>query len=166
MFAQSPPVAPPSPPASVQAQPYGLGEARIGMDLAAFRAHPGIVCGPGKAQAVTVCRGPDLPLGGVYSARQPTYRFLNGRLAQIRFHASIDAFSWVTARLKKDDGQPTTIRRDTTHLQGVDLPHVLMTWKNGRSTIALDDPVQSVSQLDVSITRDTALAQLPRNTSS
>lgn len=135
------------------------------MDLNAFRARPGITCGPGKAETVTLCRGPDLPLGGGYFARDLTYRFLGGRLAQIRFSSSIDAFSWVTARLKKDDGQPSAIRRDTAHVQGVDLPHVLMTWKNGRSTIALSDPVQSISQLDVSITRDTAAGQLPQNAS-
>ena len=135
------------------------------MDLGAFSARPGIGCGPGKARAVTVCRGPDVALGGKYFAREPTYRFLNGRLAQIRFHSSIDAFSWVTARLKKDDGQPGVIRRDTVRLQGVDLPHVLMTWKNGRSTISLDDPAETISQLDVSITRDTAAAQLPQSAS-
>jgi hypothetical protein len=165
MLAQTPPPAPPSSPASIQAQPFGLGETRIGLDLAAFRTRAGIACGPGKAAGVTVCRGPDLPLGGKYFAREPTYRFLNGRLAQIRFHSSIDAFSWVTARLKKDDGQPSAIRRDTVRLQGVELPHVAMTWKNGRSTIALNDPIESISQLDVSITRDDAAAQLPRNAS-
>jgi hypothetical protein len=165
MLAQTPPPAPPSPPAAVQAQPFGLGQARIGMDLAAFRARAGIACSAGKALAVTVCRGPDLALGGKYFAREPTYRFLNGRLAQIRFHSSIDAFSWVTARLKKDDGQPSAIRRDTVRLQGVDLPHVLMTWKNGRSTITLNDPVETISQLDVSITRDAAAAQLAQNAS-
>lgn len=162
MLAQLPP---PTPSAAIQAQPFGIGQSRIGMDLSALRARPGIACSPGKAQAVTVCRGPDLPLGGKYFAREPAYRFVGGRLAQITFHSSIDGFSWVTARLKKDNGQPSDIRRDTVRLQGVSLPHVLMTWKNGRSTIALDDPVQSISQLDVTITRDSAVGQLPRNAS-
>ena len=156
MLAQPPALQPP--PAA--ARPFGLGDARIGMDLAAFRARPGVACGPGRSAGVTVCHGPDLPLGGGYFARDLDYRFVGGTLAQIRFRSSVDAFSWVTARLKTDDGQPTAIVRDSVAHAGERVPHVTMTWRNGRSTIALSDPVQSMIQLGVSITRDGApLAQ-------
>jgi hypothetical protein len=160
MLAQPPAPTPPK-PAPAAAQPFGLGDIRIGMDLAALKAQPKVSCAPGKTQDVTICGGPDRQLGGGYFARDLTYRFVGGRLAQIRFNSSIDAFSWVTAQLKKDDGQPTAITRDLVALRsGARLPHVLMTWKNGHSTIALNDPVQSLIQLSVSITRDTAAAQL------
>jgi hypothetical protein len=157
MLAQPPAL---QPPTSADTRPFGLGDARIGMDLTAFRTRPGIACRPGQKPAVTVCRGPDLPLGGGYFARELDYRFVGGRLARIRFRSSVDAFSWVTARLKKDDGQPTRIVRDELSHRGRRLPHVTMTWTNGRSTIALSDPVQGMMQLGVSITRDGAqLAQ-------
>ena len=168
MLAQPPAVAPsvhpaPSPGA---AQPFGLGEERIGMDMTAFASQPKVSCAPGKAADVTVCHGPDRQLGGGYFARDLTYRFVGGRLAQIRFSSSIDAFSWVTAQLKKDDGQPSAIARDIAVLKGgATLPHMLVTWKNGRSTIALSDPVQPPTQLSVSITRDAAAAELARGQS-
>lgn len=147
--------------APAAAQPFGLADIRIGMDLASFKSRPKVGCAPGKAQGVTVCSAPDRALGGGYFARDLTYCFVDGRLAQIRFRSSIDAFSWVTAQLKKDDGQPSAIKRDTAVFNsGVRLPHVLMTWKNGRSTITLNDPVQSLTQLSVSITRDTDAARL------
>lgn len=158
MIAQPPPL---SPPSSSAATAFGLADARIGMELAAFRTRAGIGCAPGKAPQVTVCHGPDLPLGGGYFARDLDYRFLDGRLVQIRFRSSVDAFSWVTARLKKDDGQPTAIARDELAHSGKRLPHVTMTWKNGRSTIALSDPAPSLIQLGVTITRDAAASRLP-----
>lgn len=158
------PSLPVSAPPPVAARAFGLGDARIGMDLAAFQARPGVSCGPGRTAAITLCRGPDLVLGAGYAARDLTYRFLGGRLAQIRFRASIDAFSWVTARLKADDGQPSVIKRDIAVFGQYSRPHVLMTWKNGRSTIALSDPVEP-AELSVSITRDAAAAQLPQGQS-
>lgn len=160
MLAQPPALQPPPSAAQPPGQAFGLADARIGMDLAAFRSRPGIACAPGQKPGVTACRGPDLPLGGGYFARDLDYRFVGGKLVRIRFRSSVDAFSWVTARLKKDDGQPSAITRDTFPHAGRAVPHVAMTWANGRSTIALSDPIQSMIQLGVSITRDGAAAQL------
>jgi hypothetical protein len=52
--------------------------------------------------------------------------------------------------LKRSFGEPNRIVRDMVKLQdGAVFPHVMMTWRNGRSTIALSDPVMKGRTLSV-----------------
>jgi hypothetical protein len=108
---------------------------------------------------------PDRPLGGGYFARDLTYRFIQGRLAQIRFHSSIDGFAFVVAKLKADFGEPADIRRGDIRLYGQAFAHVAFIWRNGRSTIELSDPA-TPNQLAVSITSDAARTRVEADKAS
>lgn len=119
---------------------------------------PKASCAPEKAGVVD-CAAPDQPLGGGYFARDLNYRFIDGRLAQIRFRSSIDGFAFVVAKLKHDFGEPADLRRDVAHLYGHAFDHVAFTWRNGRSTIQMSDPV-TPTQLEVKITFDADKSRL------
>ena len=141
---------------------YGFAGASLGLDLQAWRMkRPDAMCAPsgGKSEAI-VCSVADQAIGGGYRARRLAFVFLDGRLAQIRFRSSIDGFSNVVATLKQDFGAPTVIRRDSVSLDGTNWPHVAFSWKNGRSTIQLTDPVAPGNRLSVTMTLDAAAARL------
>ncbi len=114
---------------------------------------------PGRPNLV-VCRIADQLLGAAYAARDLTYLFLDGRLAQIRFRTSIDGFAYAVAKLKHDFGEPTSIRRDVIRLSRETAQHVAWDWRNGRSTIELSDPAPPGGQLAVRITLDAAASSL------
>lgn len=133
---------------------YGFGGVSIRDDMAKLRrARPKAACSPPVGE-ITDCRAPDQSLGGAYFARDLTYRFVGGRLKQIRFRSSIDGFAFVVARLRRDFGAPSEVRRDDVRLRGRDLPHVAFAWRNGRSTIQLSDPDPDPMRLTVLITAD------------
>ncbi len=146
-------------PAPAPAPRFGFAGMMIGAGMADLRAvRPKAVCAPEK-DGYTDCTAPDQLIGG-YLARDLTYRFIGGKLVQIRFHSSVDGFAFVVARLKHDFGEPADIRRDEVKLddperRGLDLPHVMFTWRNGRSTIRLSDPA-TPGQLAVSMTLNAA----------
>jgi hypothetical protein len=103
----------------------------------------------------------NVSLGGSYWARNPTYKFLDGRLVGIAFQTSIDGFDFATATLKRSFGEPKRIVRDTVKLQdGAVFPHVMMTWRNGRSTIALSDPVMKGMTLSMEFSLNGAGPQI------
>src|ERR1700761_676964 len=102
----------------------------MGADLADLhRIRPKAICAPGNAGVVD-CVATDQPLGGGYFARDLHYRFIDGRLAQIRFKSSIDGFAFVVAKLKHDFGAPAGLRRDVVRLYGYAFDHVAFTWRN------------------------------------
>ena len=145
--------------ASKAATPFGFGGGVIGDDLARWRASARQAsCEPPAARMVA-CHAPDQQLGGMYYARNLTYRFLDGRLAQIAFNTSIDGFAFAVAKLKQAFAEPNAIVRDRVRLDGATLAHVTFTWTNGRSTIVLSDPAFA-NQLEVKITLDAAAALL------
>jgi hypothetical protein len=153
-------------PADHSTAPVSTAEARYGFAGVAIGAtmtdlhnvRPKASCTPEKSGVVD-CIAPDQPLGGGYFARDLSYRFVEGRLAQIRFKSSIDGFAFVVARLRHDFGAPADIRRDNVRLYGLTFPHVAFTWRNGRSTIQMSDPV-TLRQLAVTITIDTQKSRL------
>jgi hypothetical protein len=134
------------------------------MDFGVWRASsPAALTTPcqqeGQAQ-VCVMGSPDL--GGGYKARDLTFTFLDGRLAAIEFKTSIDGFDDATAALKKRFGEPSSILRNTTKsVDGMALPHVTMIWRNGRSTIRLDDPTPSSMSVSVRLSLDALAGRLP-----
>ncbi len=157
-----PALPPPTPPAAASAlNPapalrYGFADAWLGETLAEWRAsrpaRANAACGTGGGPAVLVCRGAEADLGGGYAARELSYVFVDGRLARISFRTSIDGFAYVTAALKKDFSAPSQVVRDSQGPAG--RPHVSMTWRNGRSTIVLSDPVADAVHLSVRFTLD------------
>ena len=99
-------------------------------------------CKPGAVgDHILVCHGDGVAIGGGFMARDPTYTFVDGRLAKIVFRASIDGFAYAMAALKHRFGTPNAIVRDRILVaDGVNRAHVAVTWRNGRSTITLNDP--------------------------
>jgi hypothetical protein len=150
------PSPPPSTPAFVQPAPapvrYGLDDAMLGMPLNAWRTrHPTAkACAASPGGHVSTCVSDPLPISGGYVARSLTYRFVDQQLVQITFQTSINGFSDVMAMLHHTYGQPSKIVRDLAALKDhAVFPHVLMTWRNGRSTIRLSDPVPPGAMLSV-----------------
>jgi hypothetical protein len=144
-----------APPTQTHPVRFGFAGVMIGADLEDLhRIRPRATC-MDKTPVLMDCLAPDQPLGGGYFARDLTYRFANGRLAEIRFHSSIDAFAFVVAKMKHDFGVPADIRRDDIRLDGRAFPHVAFAWRNGRSTIRMSDPA-TPGQLEVAITMDAA----------
>lgn len=140
---------------------YGFNRSQLGETLAVWRADApkGVTCQP--SGQVTTCSAPLVPLGGGYVARNLTYRFVNGELARISFHASIDAYSWVRHRLDTRFGDPTRIARNDILAESLDFPHVRDVWRNGRATIVLGDPTRDMATLRVTYTLDSLASALP-----
>jgi hypothetical protein len=157
-------VTPAPPPAHIAPAPadrFGFQSAWLGESMGDWRAHapPAVTC---ATQArVTTCSAPPQPLGGGYEARNLTYRFVDGQLARISFRTSVDGFSWVTARLDGRYGRPDSILRDDIQAEALDIPHVQDTWRNGRSTIVLDDPTGDLRTLRVTYSLDALASALP-----
>lgn len=149
------PFAAPPPAPAVALVRYGFRKAEIGMELAAWRRSApqrGVAECEGRGPRTEVCRTPDQPLGGGYQAREITSTFVEGRLARVSFTTSIDGFAYAMAELKGAFGAPGEVRRDRVRLaNGLDLPHLEMTWRNGRSTIRLSDPARRGGRLSVVI---------------
>jgi hypothetical protein len=147
--------------ASTAAAPahYGFAGVAIGASLADLHnARPKASCAP-ETKGVVNCAAPDQPLGGGYFARALDYRFIGGRLAQIRFRSSVDGFAFVVAKFKHDFGAPAGELRDDINLYNHQFPHVAFTWRNGRSTIQMSDPA-TPDQLEVTITFDADKSRL------
>ena len=161
---------PAAPPPAVQSSPrrYGFGGSELGESLDVWRtAAPGRrangCAGAPGTTGLTICRGADVPLGGGYFARALTYTFAHGRLVRIAFRSSIDAFTFVTANLKRHFSLPDRVVHDTVKVPNLGArAHVQMRWRNGRSTIELSDPGDSPVQLRVSLTQDAFAHQMSR----
>jgi hypothetical protein len=100
-------------------------------------------------------------LGGGYVARNLTYRFVNGELARINFHTSVDAFSWVRSRIDTRFGDPGRVVRNDVVADSVAFPHIQDVWRNGRATIVVDDPSRDMSTLRVTYSLDSLASALP-----
>jgi len=77
------------------------------------------------------------------------YVFLNGRLSQIRYRASRDAFDKVTARLKAAYGPPRAVLRDEMKTEIGDIDRVHMTWTSPSGSTVLTDPADA--HLDLAV---------------
>lgn len=167
MFLASPPPLPAvtAATAPISSKRFGFEGAELGMDIASWRAsspnRDRADCKPSHDPRILVCRTPALPLGGGYRTRDLTHVFVDGRLARVEFTTSVDGFAYATAALKGAFGQPATIVRDRVKISdGAALPHVRMTWRNGRSTIELSDPRPTGETLSVRFTLDAAADRL------
>ena len=71
---------------------------------------------------------------------QVRYVFVGGRLAQIRYHASKDAFDKMTARFKAAYGQPHAVVRDSIPTELGRMDRVRMSWSSPSGSVTLTDP--------------------------
>ena len=151
----------PPPPEAAPVVRYGFEHAQLGESLATWRATASRDVACQRAGRVTTCSGPLVPLGGGYVARNLTYRFVDGKLARISFRTSVDAFNWVRHRLDTRFGDPARVARNDILADSLDFPHVRDTWRDGRSTIVLDDPTRDMATLKVTYTLDALASALP-----
>ena len=150
-----------APPPAVSTPPsprYGFRKAQLGMSLADWRAsaawRQAATCS-GQPEIRLVCRSPDQPLGKAFRARELTSTFQGGRLASISFTTSVDGFADAMAELRHACGNPTEIKHGRVKLDtGLTMSNVVMTWRNGRSTIHLSDPVAQGGRLRVTMSLD------------
>lgn len=156
MLATAPALAAPAPVVR-----YGFDQFHLGETLAAWRADAPKDAACVASAQLTTCTAPLSPLGGGYMARNLTYRFVNGELARINFHTSIDAYSWVRSRIDKRFGEPTRAVRNDIVADSLNFPHVRNVWRNGRSTIVVDDPARDMATLRVTYTLDSVASALP-----
>lgn len=90
-------------------------------------------------------------LDGNYRATNLSYLFRGGRLFDIRFDASIDAFADVMAMLKGSHGRPTSTVRDTVQTEDGQLARVRQIWSMPAGRIELVDPSNDFTKLRVDI---------------
>ncbi|HEY1927420.1 MAG TPA: hypothetical protein VGG92_08145 [Caulobacteraceae bacterium] len=153
-----------TPPAHAAPAPivrYAFNQSQLGESLAAWRASAPTGAACSAAGQVTTCTAPLVPLGGGYVARNLTFRFVNGELARINFHTSIDAFSWVMHRIDTRFGEPSRIVRNDIAADSMAFPHVRDVWSNGRATIVVDDPSHDMASLRVTYTLNSLASALP-----
>ncbi|HEY5410731.1 MAG TPA: hypothetical protein VIJ94_08380 [Caulobacteraceae bacterium] len=126
----------------------GLGQTMALKPTLAERKAGAVVCG-------YVSRlGRYVLLQGVRPAakRKPVqvrYVFLAGRLSEIRYRASRDAFDQVTAQLKAAYGPPRAIVRDKMRSTIGNLDRVRMTWAAPFGSAVLTDPADA--RLDLAV---------------
>lgn len=90
------------------------------------------------------------PLFGSFVARAPSFAFVDGRLSQIRFRTSVDAFSRLDAWFTRQLGPPVqTMRDDVRFGQGFTFPRVRRHWRRGDVDVWLIDPSRRPDQLAV-----------------
>lgn len=77
------------------------------------------------------------------------YRFAGGRLSEIDFTTSIDAYNDVVARLTAEYGAPVTIVRDVARTATVRLPRVRQVWRTAGGSVSLTDPSSDPLRLSV-----------------
>lgn len=137
-------IPPPLPLATAAAPAAGFAGALLGESLSTFRtSSPAAGRAPcaGGAGGTLQCRLPDLALGGPYAARNLTLTFTNEMLTRIEFSTSDSGLDWVTARFRRQFGDPVEIVRDRVRLvDGLRFPHVKMTWRVGDDWIEINDP--------------------------
>ncbi len=91
-------------------------------------------------------------LDAAYRADNLQFMFDDGRLFEIQFDVSIDAFNAVMSILKHQYGPPTATNRDQVRSPDSRLARVTQIWRTAGGTIMLVDPSDRLTQLEVSLT--------------
>jgi hypothetical protein len=84
-----------------------------------------------------------------YRATGVRYLFEHGRLGEIDFTASIDAYNDVMAMLDRAYGPPSLTTRDWTRTSMGRVPRVRQTWRTAAGAVILVDPSADPVQLRV-----------------
>jgi hypothetical protein len=86
-----------------------------------------------------------------YRATGLRFLFAQGRLAEVEFRASIDAYNDVTAMLYRRFGEPTQAQRHVVALPSGPSVHVRETWSGPYGRVTLTDPSADRTQLGVNL---------------
>lgn len=160
-------------PMAVQAAPPAVLEfhgVALGTSLDDWRqkpfadpSHPGVTQACSRSSgppAATVCQyigrygaytvAESFPLFGRYQAKGVKYRFVSGRLSEIDFSTSVEAFGQLMKRLKTRYGAPRQTVRDTaSYRRGIHLPRTRVRWRLPAGMVELVDPSQDPGLLTV-----------------
>lgn len=79
------------------------------------------------------------------------YRFAGGRLREIDFTASIDAYNNIVARLTREYGAPAVTVRDEMRTGAGRFPRVRRIWRASGGVVTLTDPTDDPLRLSVRI---------------
>jgi hypothetical protein len=82
------------------------------------------------------------------------YRFTSGRLGEVDFTASIDAYNDIVAALTREYGPPTATVRDVVRTAVGRFPRVRQTWRAAGGVVSLTDPTDDPLRLGVRIASD------------
>ena len=86
-----------------------------------------------------------------YRASDLRYLFVRGRLTQVQFKASIDAYNDVTTMLEHQYGPPTRTTQEQAHGPDGRFARVIETWWSPLGQIVLTDPSDQRTELQVSL---------------
>jgi hypothetical protein len=89
------------------------------------------------------------PLAGRYVADDLRFVFAEGRLDEIDFRTSVDAYNVVEAQLSARYGPPTATTRVWAQTAIGRLARVQQTWSASGGTVTLTDPAKPLSDLQV-----------------
>jgi hypothetical protein len=146
-----------------------LNAARLGMSLQAWRALPPAGAAPGappscaaqpSARIVTCTYASKVgryvlpnavPLDRTYQATDIRYVFDGGRLSEVAFRSSVDAYNDLTAVLDKDYGPPTRTAQDQVRSEIGPLRRVRQAWTTPTAQVLLVDPSADPTKLGVTI---------------
>jgi hypothetical protein len=84
-----------------------------------------------------------------YRATGVRYLFVGGRLSEIDFSASIDAYNDVMAMLTQEYGPPTLTTRDSSRTSLGRFPSLRQTWRTPAGVVTLVDPAADPVQITV-----------------
>ncbi|HWF76538.1 MAG TPA: hypothetical protein VN694_05110 [Caulobacteraceae bacterium] len=79
------------------------------------------------------------------------YRFIGGRLSEVDFTASVDAYNDIVAKLTHDYGRPTSTVRGFTRTSDGRFAEVRQTWRADGGVVTLTDPTYNPLRLSVRI---------------
>lgn len=149
-------------------------DAEMGMTLAQWKALPPLSglasqseaeCGAGPSGGVVcdntthygkVSLAQSARINRNYLAEDPRYTFVNGRLVEIEFHASIDAFNAIMSAIESPYGPATETDRDVgPTYDGVRLPRVRKIWRLAPGSIEVIDPSSRPDELAVRLSSRT-----------
>jgi hypothetical protein len=156
----------PFPGAGIAVRPVcsdqGADAQRLGLQATASGDAASEIVSTYAFTAVDGSRDP-VPITGGFYARQARYVFRAGRLSEISFTTSPDAFRAMTARIDAQLGQPHETVRDMAHVRGVSFPRVRMHWSGPAGTVTLVDPVgdTTLMKLDYTASEQARVAAPP-----
>lgn len=140
--------------AGPQAKPICSDDARLAGDAASplraadKPADDVVVCSYGDVYGQDVLLR-SIQLDPAYRALDVRYLFARGRLTEIQFDASIDAYDDVMNLLTKSYGPPTATIRDSIRSSIGRLERVRQAWRTPGGTIRLDDPSPTLTGMIV-----------------
>ncbi len=120
------------------------------LEMAQTPKRPGVLSCSYVARYGRIVLQDAFPLTETFLARTPHYTFIDGQLARIEFHTSVNAFNDLDALFTARFGPPVTTVRDNLNIgHGRKLPRVRREWRNAGTAVWIVDPSERPDQLIV-----------------